>query len=204
MSAVTAIVVGRTESSFPPSVRQQVRATELARSLGDIQRAALGATTPLVWLLGAGGRPLDDTLPALIEHADFPAVSLPLNSRGIAVEALIGRVAEDVDGILHAARRQCAPLRHAHVCSLVLARRLVLDLPAPDPARFGRYAGPEWTARLFAHHGGELVPASRIVVEEWMPGSPMHVLRVARTSRWGTGETIRELARAVRPGSGEA
>lgn len=203
MSDVTAIMVGRRAPaslarSDPSRFQDQVHAVQETESLGGIQRAATGATTPLVWLLDAGASPLEDTLRSLLEHTPGPAVSLPVDRRGAAVEDLMGRVAEDVPGILATAEQRCAPLRHTHVRSLLLERELVLQLAPPDPARFGWYAGEEWTARLFARRPGRLVPASRIVVDDWSPGSPLHVLRAARATRWGSGETARELARAAR------
>jgi hypothetical protein len=169
-----------------------------AGSLHSLHRKVAGAATPLLWLLDVGAAPSDDTLAALLQHAPGPAASLPVDAQGRPIEALMGRVTEaDVGGILAAVERHRLPLRHTHVTSLLVERDLVLDLPPPDPRRFGWYAGAEWTARLFGRRRGMLVPASRVRVDDCPAGSPLHALRAARSARWRKSETLRELHRSV-------
>ena len=169
-----------------------------AESLPSVREMVSGVATPLVWLLDLGASASEDTLAALLQHAPGPAASLPVDVLGRPIEALMGRVTEtDVAGILEAVERHRLPLRHTHVTSLLIERDLVLDLPPPDPRRFGWYAGAEWTARLFARRRGMLVPASQVRVDHCPAGSPLHALRVARSARWPVGETLRELRRSV-------
>jgi hypothetical protein len=171
-----------------------VRPAALERLADD----AAAAATPLVWLLDASVTPAPDALAGLLEHAPGPVASLPVDAAGDVVEALMGRVPEsDLSGIVDAVGRHRLPLRHAPVLSLLVERDLLCELAPPDPGRFGWYAGPEWTARLFARRPGWLVPASRVAVDGAPAGSPLHVLRVARIARWRKGETLRELHRSV-------
>jgi hypothetical protein len=172
-----------------------------ADSLHELRDEAGRAEEPLLWLLDKEATPSERALAVLLEHAPGPVASLPVDEHGHAVEPLMGRTTEsDVDGILDAAIRHQLPLRHIALTSLLVERDLVLELAAPDPRRFGRYAGAEWTARLFEQRRGMLVPASRVRAGEWVAGSPIHVLRTARRAKWRTGETVRELHRAVKRG----
>jgi hypothetical protein len=172
-----------------------------AGSLATLRELAAGAPTSLLWLLDPSATPSGDALAALLEHAPGPAASLPVNLAGDVVEALMGRITEsDAPGILDAVGRHRLPLRHTYVTSLLVERDVVLELDPPDPARFGCYAGPEWTARLFARGPGWLVPGSRVRVSATPAGSPLEVLRAARSARWRKGETLRELHRAVTGG----
>lgn len=166
--------------------------------LDALPEAAAAADAPLLWLLAEGVRPGPGALDALLRHAPGPAASLPVDGRDRPVLAVMGRLPErDAEGILAAIERRCLPLRHTHLVSLLVERDSVLELAAPDPDRFGRYAGCEWTARLFARRRGMLVPASRVSVEETRPGSPLHLRRVARAAGWRKGETVRELQRIL-------
>jgi hypothetical protein len=168
------------------------------RALASLHELVRDSANPLVWLLDTDASPAEDALPALLEHAPGPAASLPVDAQGQAVRALIGRVDEsDQDAVLEAVLRRCLPLRHIQLTSLLVERESILGLAPPDPGRFGWYAGTEWTARLFARHGGALVPASRVRVGSAGAGSPVHVLRVARSARWHRAETVRELQRTV-------
>lgn len=165
------------------------------RSLHDL---VTEADAPLVWLLDAHAQPAEDALDALLKHAPGPAASMPVDAGGRPVEPLIGRVADADDAeILCAVGRRSLPLRHIALTSLLVETRLVLELAPPDPARFGWYAGAEWTARLFRRQRGFLVPASRVRVEEAPAGSPLQTLRAARAAGWRRGETVRELHRSV-------
>jgi hypothetical protein len=125
-------------------------------------------------------------------------VSLPVDDAGSPLEPELGRFTEhDVPGILDAVRLRRVPLRHAYVISMLVPADLVREHEPPDPARYGRYAGSEWTARVFAAKPGMLVPASRVRVASRAPGSIQHALRMARTSVWGRRETAVELRRSV-------
>jgi hypothetical protein len=167
-------------------------------SLEGVCERAADAPTPLLWLLDTDATTSEDTLPALLRHAPGPAASLPVDARDRPIEALMGRITEsDAPGILHAVERHALPLRHGPVISLLVERSLVLDALPPDPQRFGWYAGAEWTARLFARQRGMLVPASRVRMDERPAGSPLQLLRVARSAGWRKGETLRELHRSV-------
>jgi hypothetical protein len=172
-----------------------------AESLEAVCETAADAAMPLLWLLDRNATASEDTLASLLEHAPGPAASLPVDSLGRPIEALMGRVTEsDTAGILEAVGRHGLPLRHTHVTSLLVERDLVLDVLPPDPRRFGWYAGAEWTARLFDRRRGVLVPASRVRVDACPAGSPLHALRAARSARWRKGETLRELHRTVTRG----
>jgi hypothetical protein len=164
----------------------------------SVRERAESAKTPLVWLLDAEAEPANDALVALLEHAPGPAASLPVDRLGQPLEPLLGRIKDwDLGSILQAVERHRLPLRHIQLTSLLVDRELVLDLPPPDPRRFGWYAGVEWTARLFARKRGMLVPASRVRVDDCAAGSPLHLVRMARSASWRKGETLRELHRSV-------
>jgi GT2 family glycosyltransferase len=167
----------------------------------DVRDAAARATTQLLWLLDAGAVPNPDTLDALIEARHVPAASLPVDGADDPVEAAVGRFATLEPGaLLEAAQARRVPLRHTLVTSLLVSRDSVLDIAPPDPARFGRYASSEWTARLFARHPATLVPASTVRVGPLGAARPHEALRAARAAGWGRGETLRELYRSVAGG----
>jgi hypothetical protein len=195
MSDVTAVVFGAT--GRPPAGAGVASVAEVP-SLDALARAAREAATALLWLLDANAQPSAETLPALLEHAEAPAASLPVDERGEPVEPLLGRFTEsDVPGILSAVANRCVPLRHTYLISLLVERDLVTELAPPDPQRFGRYAGSEWTARLFARRRGMLVPASRVRIGALAARAPGPALRMAQTGVWRRGETLRELQRAL-------
>ena len=164
----------------------------------DVREAAARAATELLWLLDPTAEPTPDTLPALIKAGHVPAASLPVDADGEPVEWAVGRFETDAPAaLLEAARARRVPLRHTFVTSLLVDRHSVLDTEPPDPARFGRYAGSEWTARLFAVHPAVLVPASTVRIAGSSRGAPLDALRAARAAGWGCGETLRELYRSV-------
>jgi hypothetical protein len=172
-----------------------------AESLEAACEEAADAPTRLVWLLDRDATASQGALAALLAHAPGPAASLPVDALDRPIVPLMGRVTEsDANGILDAVARRRLPLRHTPVTSLLVERELVLDVPPPDPQRYGWYAGAEWTARLFARRRGMLVPASRVRVDVCPAGSPRHVLRVARSASWRKGETLRELHRSLTRG----
>ena len=114
-----------------------------------------------------------------------------MDGDGRPAEALVGRFTEDdVPGILEAAPKHRVPLRHTYVISLLARRDAVLAEGPPDPATFGRYAGSEWTARLFRRQPGMLVPHSTVRAPALRAGHPLHALRMSRTGVWGKGETL--------------
>jgi hypothetical protein len=198
LSGVTAVVVGsepRSDGAIPPD---QVARIVTVASLADLGEAAERASTELLWLLDAGAIPTQATLPALLDAGHVPAASLPVDGAGAVCEAAVGRFVEtEPAALLDAARARVVPLRHTFVTSLLVARSSVTELAPPDPARFGPYAGTEWTGRLFARHPAVLVPASRIRVGALDRATPLQAVRAARAGRWGSGETLRELYRSV-------
>jgi hypothetical protein len=133
-----------------------------------------------------------------------PAASLPVDERGEPVEWAVGRfTTHEPAALLEAAQARRVPLRRAALISLLVERRSVLEIAPPDPASFGRYAGSEWTGRLFATHPAVLVPASTVRIDPGdgpARGDPRALLRAARASGWGRGETLRELYRSVAGG----
>ena len=180
MSDVTAIVVGQ------------------AAGLSGLHEIAARATTPLVWLLDETAIASAATLPALVEHADAPAASLPVDSSGVPVEFALGRIDDDdADAVLACVRERRVPLRHAPVISLLVERELVLEIAPPDERRFGSYAGTEWTSRVFAQQTGMLIPASRVEVTAPPQGSTLQAVRMARSGAWRRGEALRELHRVT-------
>lgn len=167
-------------------------------TLAGLRDAAARADAPLLWLLDSAALPPDGALEALLDSGCEPAVSLPVDGAGSALEPELGRFTEsDVPGLLDAVRERRVPLRHTYVISMLVRTAAALEHEPPDPARYGRYAGSEWTARLFAGHPGMLVPASRVQVLSRAPGSFHHALRMARTGVWGRRETAVELRRSL-------
>ena len=195
MSEVTAVAIGARSQPLPETGLAGV--VEIA-GLGDLQATAARATTPLVWLVDASAVPSADALPALLEHADAPAASLPVDSDGLPVETALGRIDDDdADAVLARIIERRVPLRHTAVISLLLECKLIAAVAPPDPLRFGGYAGTEWTARVFALRQGMLVPASRVELEPSRVGSPVQAMRVARSGAWRRGEALREVHRAT-------
>ena len=163
-----------------------------------VRSAAASESTPLVWFLDAKASPRKDTLQHLLNFAPRPAASLAVDTRDRPIEALLGGVVRaDLEQILSAIKECAIPLRHIHPTSILVPRDQIAALPPPDPDRFGSYAGTEWTARLFRHQPGILVPASKVQIDEYQPGSLLEILRVARTLHWRRSETIRELQRSL-------
>ena len=194
MSDVTAVILGAAGRPAAGGVASVVAVP----SLDALARVAGQTATGLLWLLDSRAQPSQDTLPALLEHVEAPAASLPVDERGEPAEPLLGRFTEsDVPGVLSAVANRRVPLRHTYLLSLLVERELVTALAPPDPDRFGRYAGSEWTARLFAQRRGMLVPASRVRVGALAARAPGPALRMARAGVWRRGETLRELQRVL-------
>lgn len=170
-----------------------------------VRRAAAPESSPLIWLVDANASPRKDALQRLLNFAPRPAASLPVDPGDRPIGALLrGVVATDLEQTLSAIKERALPLLHIHPTSILVPRDQIAALPPPDPRRFGRYAGMEWTSRLFRHQPGFLVPASKVQIAEFHGGSPLELLRVARAVKWGWGETIRELQRRLTDRSGWA
>ena len=168
-------------------------------SLAELHDAASAAPTPLLWLVDARATPAPDALDALQAAGTTPAVSLPVDRGGVAVERLLGRFTGDDEALVAAAQRRQVPLRHTHVVSMLVEREAALAIAPPDPARFGAYAGSEWTDRLFARCGGMLIPASVVLAGPEPRPSPRAALRTMRAGAWRRRETLRELSRGLTP-----
>jgi hypothetical protein len=195
MSEVTVISIGTRSEPLPDG--GQAAVIEIA-GLAELRDAAAGAATPLVWLLDASATPSSATLPPLLEHADAPAASLPVDADGAPIETALGKIDDDdVEALLARILERRVPLRHTAVTSLLLGRELAAGVAPPDPDRFGRYAGTEWTARVFVRRAGMLVPGSRIQLDAPRAGSPLAAMRMTRSGTWRRGEALRELHRAT-------
>lgn len=167
--------------------------------LANLLEVAAAASASLLWIVDARATTLEDTLDCLLPHASDPAASLPVDEAGAPLDALIGRVPNgDVGSILAAIPDHRMPLRYTSLSSLLVPREQVLEQAPPNPARFGVYAGFEWTRRLFARHPGFLVPSSRVRLAPGPhAGSPLHVLRMARAGVWGRPQAAREIYRGL-------
>ena len=193
MSDVTALVVGTRDADAPGAAH----VVAVARA-DDLAAAARAATTELVWILDAAAIASATTLPALLVHAGRPAASLPVGGDDRPVERLIGRFAGDEDAaVLDDVAQRRVPLRHTPLVSLLADRALVAATHPPRTAVFGRYAGSEWTARLFAAGPGVLVPASRVRAAAPAGADPLRAVRAMRAGAWSRGDVLRELRRAV-------
>jgi hypothetical protein len=199
MSVVTAVVVGTRGACTDAVAREPLVALLTIPSPAELRDAAQAAESELLWIVDSGAAPdPGSTLAALLEVAEEPAVSLPVDAAGGPCEQAIGRFTdEDVPELLRAAEARRVPLRRTDILSLLVRRAAVLAEAPPDPGRFGRYAGAEWTGRLFARTTGMLVPASRVRVAPPERGTPLHAMRAARAGGWGKGETLRELHRTL-------
>jgi hypothetical protein len=163
--------------------------------LAGVKDAASRASTPLLWLLAADAVPNDRTLPALGDDEGAAMVSVPLWHDEQPAETLIGSFADDdLEGLLAAAQGRRIPLRFTPVYSLLVPRELVLSHDAPDPTRFGPYAGIEWTARLFSRRAGMLVPASTVTVPaRRLPVAPRALLRLGPKSGLRHSDRLRQI-----------
>ena len=199
MSAVTAIVVG--PSDGVPGAAFEGTATALCvPGLHAVADAARDAATPLVWILDAAAAPSSETLPTLLRHDDAPAVSLPIDERGVPLEGLlVGFAHDDVPLMLAEAERCRVPLRHAHVVSLLASRDAVVAAGPPRPEIFGGQAGVAWTARLFAERPGMLIPESRVVVPAPERPPVRDALRLVRAGVWGRDDLLREMRLVLGP-----
>lgn len=193
MSDVTAIIIGPESRVSPP---EGVAGTLIATSLDALPEVAARAATGLLWLLAASAVPSASTLARLLEHADRPVASLPVDAAGRPVEVAVGRFHDDDDQVLEGILHRTVPLRHTMVVSLVVERAAAAELEPPSVDRFGVHAGTEWTARLFARRTGVLVPDSRVEIPT--PGLPSlaHTVRVARSGTWRRREAMAEIQRA--------
>ena len=196
MSEPAVIVVGPGTECERALERAGSRAPIRVSSLADLRDAAEAAPGDRLWLLDSQAEPAADTLTALLDAPSPAAASLPLDGAGRPVEALVGRfVEDDVERLLDATRERYVPLRHTFVTSLLVDRAAVLAEDPPAPARFGAFAGSEWTARLFRRTPGLLVPRSEVRVAAGIRARPLDALRAGRAAGWGTGETLRAIAR---------
>jgi len=197
---VAAVVIGPQPERLRSLVGDRVAEVVTAASLGDLREAASGVRSPRLWLLDSAATPCDGAFEALLAQAPDPLVSLPVDDLDEPVQPELGRFTEsDLPGMLDAVGSRRVPLRHSYVISLLIRRDAVLEHDPPDPRRLGRYAGTEWTARVFARTPGMLIPASRVRVGSRARGSLHHALRMARAGVWMRGETVRELSRTVLP-----
>lgn len=201
MSDVTAVVIGARAPERHELPGKGVAEVMHVGSLAEARAAASQAQTTRLWFVDGRAVPSRTALEELTSTPTAqPAVSLPVDSRGRPVEPLMGRFTEsDARGILEAMTSSRAPLRHTHIVSALFPRDLVLGHSAPDPARFGSYAGDEWTARLFADCPGMLVPASTVLADARPSGSPAQALRMLRTGTWAKWEALREVLRSCSP-----
>jgi hypothetical protein len=201
MSDITTIVIGPRSAAGragPDVVAAAEAQLVTVAALDAVTGAARAASTPLVWLLDAAAVPSADTLRALAAHADVAAVSVPVDAAGAPVEALLGRFADDDAALMLAeAARRRVPLRHAPLVSLLVERDVVAGLDPPRTGRFGRQAGVEWTARLFARRPGMLVPDSRVRTPEPARAAVLHAVRLARDGVWSRGDLAREVRRGL-------
>jgi hypothetical protein len=203
MADVTVILVGEGAADVDSATgTQEVEDVLVSPSLGGLKDVLSAARTPLVWLLHRAASPNGSTLSRLLEDASHPAASLPLSSTGLPLDRLLGRFTEwDVEGILEAAEFRRVPLRHTHIISLLVETEFARGLAPPSAARYGRYAGVEWTGRMFALKRGMLVPASTVTIDpRAVAGSIGDAVRTARSGVWGRGEALREIASGVRSG----
>lgn len=198
MKRVTALVIGPRDDrpgAIGPAAPSEVVPVA---SIGALVDRAREAATPWLWLIDSRAEPAADALDVLLDAGCDLAAGLPVDGAGQPVEALLGRFTEaDVPAILDSLPRNRVPLRHTYVTSLLARREAILGERPPDPARFGRYAGSEWTWRLFARQPGMLIPHSRVRAPILAPGHPAHAVRMARAGVWGRGEALRELHRIV-------
>ena len=203
MADVTAILVGEGGSDVHSIAgNEEVEEVLVCPSLGALNEVLSAARTPLAWLLHRAASPDGSTLSRLLEDPSHPAASLPLASTGLPLDRLLGRFTEwDVEGILEAAEQRRVPLRHTHIVSLLVETEFARGLAPPSAARYGRYAGVEWTGRLFAVKRGMLVPASTVRIDpSAVAGSIGDAVRTARSGIWGRGEALREIANSVSSG----
>jgi hypothetical protein len=195
---VAALVIGGRGDCLPAIGREAVADVVTLPSLANVVTAAAEARAALLWLIDSGAMPAEGSLQWLLDAGCDLCVSLPVDREGRPVEPLIGRFTEnDVPGILEAASKHRVPLRHTYVISLLARRETVIAAASPDAARFGRYAGSEWTARLFSRQPGMLVPSSTVRAPVLRAGRPQHALRMARTGMWSRGEALREFHRCA-------
>jgi len=199
MSRPLAVVIGPHREALGAVPGGQVADVVSVPSLGHVPDVARRASASLLWLLDSAATPNERTLATLLDDATVPAISLPVEDGGRASDVRLGRFTEsDLTEVLAAARRHRVPLRHTNVVSMLIEREQVLGVDEPDIRRYGRYAGTEWTARVFGRYGGLLVPSSVVRVPRgYVPGSPLHALRLARSGVWARGEALRELHRSV-------
>jgi hypothetical protein len=197
MNDVAAIVIGTQPDRVRAIAEREAVAVAEAATLAGVPALAARVDAPLLWLVESGATPAAGALAALREPGRTPAVSLPVDADGAPVEEVLGRFTDDTAGVIDAVSRGRVPLRHTHVLSMLVRRDAVLEQRPPDVARLGRYAGSEWTARLFAAEPGMLVPSSTVRVGDVSPGAPLDAIRMARTGVWRRGETLRELHRSA-------
>ena len=195
MDGVTTLIIGERPSGVQSSL-----AAAVVPSLGGVKDAALRAATPLLWVLAGDAVPDDRALESLSARgARSPAVSLPLTAAGRPADAWIGTFADDeLAALLAAARERRAPLRFTPVYSLLVRRELVISHERPDDARFGPYAGIEWTARLFSDTPGMLVPESTVTMpQRRRPLAPSALLRLGTRSALRRIDLLRQIRLAA-------
>ena len=198
MTGVSTIVIGSPDGGSPTD--EQPGAVRVP-SLAGLRDGAAAVREGKIWLLDARATPAPEALEALLASPRCPAASLPVTEDGRVVESLLGRFAgQDKEEMLARIGDRQVPLSHTHLVSLLVERAMVAAIAPPDPARFGVYAGSEWTSRLFERFGGVLVPASRVQAAEPRGTGLLAALRVSRTGTWAPGETMRELGSALRKG----
>ena len=198
MTEVTALVIGSLDDCMRGLDRAALAEVIRSPTLAVLVDSAREARSPFVWLVDSGAVPAEGALGSLLDAEAELAVSLPVDAGGRPVETLVGRFTEtDVPAILLAASMHRVPLRHTYVTSLLARRDIVIAESPPNSARFGRYAGPEWTSRLFSRRPGMLVPRSRVRAPVMEPGHPLHAIRMSRTGLWGRGEALLELHRSM-------
>jgi hypothetical protein len=88
------------------------------------------------------------------------------------------------------------PIRHAPLVHTLVAADAVRARGGPQLARYGPYAGAEWTARLLAGGLGWWATRSVAVIDPCPPAaapSLVHRLRMLRSAAWTAAEALEEL-----------
>ena len=176
----------------------------------DALAHALATEAPWLWFLAPGARPREDALDVLLaavapEGAAPPTVlaGLLVDEHGVPLERDLQATPQlDAEAAVELVRHRLLPIRSAGFQHCLVARASFDRHGLPDHARFGPYAGHEWTARVLGDSAGYLVAAS--VVELAAGAAPTGsfaqlpaAVRMLRTGAWSRGDAVRALRRAV-------
>jgi hypothetical protein len=134
---------------------------------------ALTCDADWIWLLAGGGVPRADALERLLEatalDGESPAALLSgtvVDATGAAIECRLPAADQQHPHLIRLVGKHALPIRATTFANCLVAAACFARHGLPDEARFGPYAGIEWSARALRNDIGYFIPSSVVSLED--------------------------------------